>query len=123
MNRMKTSYLSKDKLTLTIPYTLALTLALITSLTLCSCKNQPVSTSEKLPNIVLIMADDMGYGDAGCYNSESLIRTPNIDRLASEGLLFRDAHSPAAVCTPTRYGLLTGRYCWRTRVKRCHTGL
>ncbi|HCC70239.1 MAG TPA: hypothetical protein DEQ09_03690 [Bacteroidales bacterium] len=72
---------------------------------------------EKLPNIVLIMADDMGYGDAGCYNNQSLIPTPNIDKLASEGVLFTDAHSPSAVCTPSRYGLLTGRYCWRTRVK------
>lgn len=71
-----------------------------------------------LPNIVFILADDMGYGDAGCYNSESLIPTPNIDKLASEGILFTDAHSAAALCTPSRYGLLTGRYCWRTRLKR-----
>ncbi|MCA9839117.1 MAG: arylsulfatase [Trueperaceae bacterium] len=66
------------------------------------------------PNIVLVMADDMGYGDPGCYNPESKIPTPNIDRLAREGTRFTDAHSPCALCTPSRYGLLTGRYHWRT---------
>lgn len=60
------------------------------------------------------MADDMGYGDPGCYNAESKIPTPNIDRLAREGTRFTDAHSPSALCTPSRYGLLTGRYHWRT---------
>jgi arylsulfatase A-like enzyme len=70
------------------------------------------------PNIIFIMADDMGFGDASCYNPDSVIRTPNIDRLASEGMRFTDAHSPSAVCTPTRYSLLTGRYCWRSRLKQ-----
>ncbi len=69
------------------------------------------------PNIVLILADDMGVGDPGCYNRDSKIPTPNIDRLAREGVRMTDMHSPSAVCTPTRYGLLTGRYCWRTRLK------
>jgi len=69
------------------------------------------------PNIVFIMADDMGYGDVGCYNKDSKIPTPNIDRLARQGIRFTDAHSPSAVCTPTRYGVLTGRYCWRTWLK------
>lgn len=69
------------------------------------------------PNIVFILADDMGIGDAGCYNSESKIPTPNIDRLAAAGMRFTDAHSPSAVCSPTRYGILTGRYAWRTRLK------
>ena len=69
------------------------------------------------PNIVYIMADDMGYGDLGCYNPDSRIPTPNIDRLAREGVRFTDAHSPSAVCTPTRYGVLTGRYCWRSRLE------
>ncbi len=69
-------------------------------------------------NIVVILADDMGYGDAGCYNPASRIPTPSIDRLAAEGARFTDAHSPSAVCTPTRYGLLTGRYAWRTWLKR-----
>ncbi len=70
-----------------------------------------------LPNIVLILADDMGFGDPGVYNRDSKIPTPHIDRLAAEGLRMTDAHSPSAVCTPTRYGLLTGRYAWRTRLK------
>jgi arylsulfatase A len=70
------------------------------------------------PNIVLILADDMGYGDVHALNPESTIPTANLDQLAQEGMTFTDAHSPSAVCTPTRYGLLTGRYCWRTRLKR-----
>lgn len=68
-------------------------------------------------NVLVILADDLGYGDPGCYNPDSRIPTPAIDRLAREGLRFTDAHSPSAVCTPTRYGLLTGRYAWRTRLK------
>ncbi len=72
----------------------------------------------QVPNIVFIMGDDMGYGDPRCYNPESKIPTPHMDRLAAEGIRFTDAHTPAAVCTPTRYGVLTGRYCWRTRLKR-----
>jgi arylsulfatase A-like enzyme len=70
------------------------------------------------PNIVFIMADDMGYGDVKCYNPESKIPTPNMDMLARQGIRFTDAHSPSAVCSPTRYGVLTGRYCWRTWLKR-----
>jgi len=73
---------------------------------------------ERKPNIVIILADDMGYGDVGCYNSDSKIPTPNMDRLAKGGMIFTDAHSASAVCTPSRYGILTGRYCWRTSLKR-----
>jgi arylsulfatase A-like enzyme len=69
------------------------------------------------PNIVYILADDLGYGDVGCYNAASKIPTPNLDRLATEGIRFTDAHAPDAVCTPTRYGVLTGRYCFRSRLK------
>lgn len=69
------------------------------------------------PNIVYILADDFGFGDTSCYNPESKIDTPFIDRIAAEGMRFTDAHTPSAVCTPTRYGILTGRYCWRTRLK------
>lgn len=69
------------------------------------------------PNLVFILADDLGYGDLGCFNSKSKIPTPNLDRFAAQGVRFTDAHSPSAVCTPTRYGVLTGRYCWRTRLK------
>lgn len=68
------------------------------------------------PNLVVILADDLGAGDLSCYNAESKIDTPHADRLAAEGMRFTDAHTPSAVCTPTRYGLLTGRYAWRTRL-------
>lgn len=70
------------------------------------------------PNIAVILTDDLGYGDVGVYNPESKVPTPNLDRIAGEGIRFTDAHAPAGVCTPTRYGLLTGRYAWRTRLKR-----
>ncbi len=76
------------------------------------------SSSVSHPNIVIILADDLGYGDPTCYNPASKIPTPNIDRLASEGMRFTDSHSASAVCTPTRYSMLTGRYCWRTRLKK-----
>ena len=69
------------------------------------------------PNIIVILADDLGYGDVACYNPDSKIPTPNIDRLAKEGTRFLDAHTPCGVCSPTRYGLLTGRYPWRTELK------
>ena len=76
-----------------------------------------IQNSRSAPNIIFIMADDMGYGDPGCYNSESKIPTPHMDQLARQGLRMTDAHSPSAVCSPTRYGVLTGRYCWRTQLK------
>ena len=74
---------------------------------------------EKLPppDIVLILADDLGYGDVHALNPDSAIPTPHLDQLARGGMAFADAHSPSSVCTPTRYGLLTGRYCWRTSLK------
>lgn len=71
---------------------------------------------EKSPNIVVILADDLGYGDVHALNPDSKVPTPNLDSLAAKGMTFVDAHTPSAVCTPTRYGLLTGRYCWRTRL-------
>ena len=70
------------------------------------------------PNVVVILADDLGYGDVQAFNPKSKIPTPNLDRLAREGVRFGDAHSPSGVCTPTRYALLTGRYSWRGRLKR-----
>lgn len=70
------------------------------------------SWAAERPNIVLILADDIGYGDLGCYGATK-VKTPNLDRLASQGMRFTDAYAPAAVCTPTRYGLLTGQYAWR----------
>lgn len=70
------------------------------------------------PNIIYILADDMGYGDVHCLNPErSKIATPHIDRLAAEGMIFTDAHSSSSVCTPTRYGVMTGRYNWRTHLQ------
>jgi arylsulfatase A len=73
---------------------------------------------ELKPNIVLIMCDDLGYGDVQCLNPENgKIKTPCVDKLAKQGMIFTDAHSGSAVCTPTRYGLLTGRYSWRTRLQ------
>ncbi len=67
------------------------------------------SAETEKPNVVLIFADDLGYGDLGCYGATKL-KTPNIDKLAAEGRRFTDAHSASAVCTPSRYGLLTGEY-------------
>ncbi|MFC1760653.1 arylsulfatase [Planctomycetota bacterium] len=76
------------------------------------------TASSKPPNIVIILADDFGYGSANCYGADvHHIRTPNIDRLAADGIQFRDAYSPGSVCSPTRYALLTGRYAWRGRLK------
>ncbi len=69
------------------------------------------------PNIVVILADDMGYGDIGAYNPDSKIPTPNLNRLAAEGMRFTDAHSASAVCSGSRYALVTGRYSWRTWLK------
>jgi arylsulfatase A-like enzyme len=69
------------------------------------------------PNIIFILADDLGYGDVQSLNPEGKIPTPHVDRLAAEGMVFTDAHSSSSVCTPTRYGVLTGRYNWRSRMK------
>lgn len=70
------------------------------------------------PNVIIIMADDMGYGDPKCYNPDSKIPTPNMDKLSKQGMLFTDAHTAASACTPSRYAMLTGRYCWRSRLKK-----
>ena len=75
-----------------------------------------LSLTARQPNIVFILADDMGYGDVQALNPASKISTPNLNRLAAEGMTFTDAHSPSAVCTPTRYATLTGRYSWRSRL-------
>jgi arylsulfatase A-like enzyme len=69
------------------------------------------------PNIVYILCDDLGYGDVKCLNPQGKIPTPNMDRLAAGGMTFTDAHSSSAVCTPSRYSILTGRYNWRSRMK------
>ena len=80
------------------------------------------AANNKYPNVVFILADDLGYGDVACYNPESNIPTPNLDRLATEGMLFTDAHSPSTVCTPTRYSVLTGRMAFRTGMRGVFTG-
>jgi arylsulfatase A-like enzyme len=74
----------------------------------------PTAAVEALPNIVFILADDLGYGDSSCYGATQ-VQTPNVDRLAREGLRFTDAHSAAATCTPARYALMTGEYAWRKK--------
>jgi arylsulfatase A len=89
---------------------------LLASFSLGSAQDPSPATTP--PNLVVILADDLGWGDPGCYGTDSRVPTPNMDRLAREGLRFTDAHSPSAVCTPTRYGLLTGRYAWRSRLKK-----
>ncbi|MDO6518133.1 sulfatase family protein [Zobellia uliginosa] len=82
---------------------------------LVPCASQ---TTTELPNIVVVFADDLGYGDVGYMNPKSKIKTPNIDQIAEQGISFTDAHSASAVCSPSRYGLLTGRYAWRTKLKK-----
>ena len=67
----------------------------------------------KKPNVIFILADDLGYGDVSCLNPQGKINTPNIDRIAAEGLKFTDAHAASSLCSPSRYAVLTGRYCWR----------
>jgi len=77
--------------------------------------NLSVSNPVNKPNIIFILADDLGYGDVNCLNSESKIPTPNLDELARQGITFTDAHSSSSLCSPTRYGIMTGRYSWRSR--------
>jgi len=74
----------------------------------------PSSVAASKPNIIVLYTDDQGFGDASCLNPEAKFQTPNLDRLATEGIRFTNGHSSDTVCTPSRYGLLTGRYCWRT---------
>lgn len=73
------------------------------------------------PHVIVIVVDDMGYGDPGCYNPDSKIPTPHIDRLAAEGMRFTDAHAPGPLCHPSRYGLMTGRLPFRTDVSKWPT--
>ena len=77
-----------------------------------------VAQKSNQPNIIFILADDLGYGDLSSLNKDGKIQTPHLDRLAENGVVFRDAHSSSAVSTPTRYGVLTGRYNWRSTLKR-----
>lgn len=91
----------------------------LVTLFICSLTSPSLHADDgSAPHVVLIMADDLGFGDIQALNLQSEIQTPHLNRLASESLTFTDAHTPSSVCTPTRYGLLTGRYCWRTSLKR-----
>lgn len=74
--------------------------------------------AKQLPNVVIFLADDMGYGEVQALHPEGKIKTPHLDRLARSGMIFTDAHSGSSVCTPTRYGMMTGRYAWRTRLQK-----
>jgi arylsulfatase A-like enzyme len=90
-----------------------ITLAILCLTGLCA-----LAADAAKPNIIYILADDLGYGDVQCFNPErGRIKTPSIDKLATQGMTFTDAHAGASVCTPTRYGILTGRYAWRTRLQ------
>ena len=79
-----------------------------------SCSN---NKKVKKPNIIYILADDLGYGDLSVYNQNSKISTPNINSIGNQGMIFSDMHSTSSVCTPTRYSILTGEYAWRTKLK------
>lgn len=80
--------------------------------------NAAVAADPACPNIVYVLCDDLGYGDVRAFNPQGKIPTPNFDRVAAEGMAFTDVHSGSAVCTPTRYGIMTGRYAWRSRLQR-----
>ncbi|WP_437206840.1 sulfatase family protein [Planctomicrobium sp. SH664] len=77
----------------------------------------PVASPAEKPNVLYILCDDLGYGDVQAFNPEGKIPTPNMNRLAAEGMKFTDAHSGSAVCSPTRYGIMTGRYSWRSKLQ------
>ena len=95
-------------------------LSFVTALTLGSVISDSRAADvakRSAPNIVYLLCDDLGYGDVKCLNPDGKIATPNMDRLAAAGMIFTDAHSSSSVCSPTRYGILTGRYNWRSRLK------
>jgi arylsulfatase A-like enzyme len=87
--------------------------------TITGCQSAQTGKNEHTahPNIIIVLADDLGYGDVGAFNPESKIPTPALDSIARTGMVFTDAHSSSSVCTPTRYSLLTGRYNWRSTLK------
>ena len=84
--------------------------------------NVQAAEEQRKPNVVFILCDDLGYGDVQCLNPKGKIPTPHMDRVAAEGMTFTDAHSGSAVCTPTRYGVVTGRYAWRSKLQRSVLG-
>jgi len=90
---------------------------IVLSLLVAILLSQTAPAESSKPNIIIIYTDDQGFGDASCLNPDAKFKTPSLDRLAKEGISFTNAHSSDTVCTPSRYGLLTGRYCWRTERK------
>ena len=108
----------KPRMTFSIPsvFSLIMTAAFLLQF-LFSQNTAHASEKTNDPNIIYILADDMGYGDIRALNPECKIATPHLDQLAQGGMIFTDAHSSSSVCTPTRYGILTGRYNWRSRLK------
>jgi len=100
-----------------------ITVLLLGLLALSACQSKSAKTAESAkPNVVYILSDDLGYGDVKCYNEEGKVPTPNLDAMAANGVRFTDAHTTSAVCTPTRYSILTGRYNWRTKLKNSVLG-
>lgn len=92
-----------------------ITLCLLTMMAIVSV-NKLSAQKKRLPNIIYILADDMGYGDLSANNPEAGFKTPHIDQLTEQGMRFTDAHTTSGVCTPSRYSILTGRYPWRSRL-------
>src|SRR5690606_16634522 len=91
---------------------------LMISIFVCSITLVSYGQDRSRPNVVYILADDLGYGDVSVYNPECRLHTVKIDKLSERGVVFTDAHTSSAVCTPTRYGILTGRYNWRSTLKQ-----
>ncbi|MEP0132319.1 MAG: arylsulfatase [Eudoraea sp.] len=92
-------------------------LVIFVSLSLCVVACTKVEKEQRQPNIIYVLADDMGYGDVSGLNPEGKIKTLYLDKMANQGMIFTDAHTSSSVCTPTRYGILTGRYNWRSKLK------
>ena len=110
VGRMKTSTSSDIRLALSV---VCFKFSILTS---------SLGFAQDSPNVVIILADDLGIGDVSAYNENAAWQTPHIDRIASNGMLFTDAHTSAAICTPTRYGIITGRYNWR-RLEKAGEGM
>ncbi len=104
---MSPSILSPQKLT--APVCFGVLTALLLQVTL-----SPSGKAQSLPNIIIIYADDLGYGDLSCYNPKAAYRTPRLDQMATEGIRFTDAHSPSTICSPSRYGLFSGQQIYRS---------
>ena len=111
---VRQSYLDFDMIVfppnIPFPYRFVRLFALAVATPMITSLGQLPTSFDSYPNVLLIYADDLGYGDVGCYNPESKVPTPHMDHLATEGIRFEDAHSPSTVCTPSRYGVMTVSY-------------